>query len=214
MRLSFAFGYYIINFEQRAKTSGIAKMEILILGLVLFLGIHCLRIVAPHWRQRMVDKLGLGPWKGIYSVASLLGLGMIIWGYGQARAETEYLYLLPEGTRHAAYGMMLVSLILAVASDLPVGYIRNRVRHPLLIAAIIWAIAHLMMNGDTASILLFGAFLIWALIALVSVIGRREPAPELKTAWADVAAFAGGITIWLAIAWWLHEWLIGVPVIA
>lgn len=189
-------------------------MTLLIVGLVLFLGIHCVRLLVPQWREAMIERLGAGPWKGIYSIAALAGLALIIWGYGIARQEPEFLYTLPQGTTHLAALLMLISIVLLVSSDLPVGRIKQAVKHPLLIGVKIWAFAHLLVNGDVASVLLFGALLVWAVIALIRIKRRGEPAPVAKSSWSDAVAIVGGIAVWALIMFWLHEWLIGVAPIA
>ncbi len=189
-------------------------MTLLIVGLVFFIGLHSVRLVAPGWREAMIERLGSGPWKGIYSLGALAGLAMIIWGYGIAREAPEFLYVLPQGTVHLAALLMLVSIILLVTSDLPVGRIKQAVKHPLLIGVKIWAFAHLLVNGDVASILLFGGLLIWAVVTLILVKRRGEPAPVAKSSWSDATAVVGGIAVWALIMFWLHEWLIGMPPIA
>ena len=152
-------------------------MTLLILGLVLFIGQHSVRLVAPGWREAMIDRVGTNAWRGAYSLVALATLGMVIWGYGIARQESEFLYALPHGTVHLAVFLMLISTILLISSVLPVGRIKQAVKHPLLISVKVWAIAHLLVNGDVASILVFGALLVWAIITLILVKRRGEPAP-------------------------------------
>ena len=134
----------------------------LVAGLVVFLGVHSVRMLAPGFRDRMIARLGEGAWKGLYSLISLAGLVLLIWGYGQARPDAAIIYEPPVWTRHIAMLLMLFSFILLVASQIPAGYIKKAVKHPMVLAVKIWAFAHLLANGDLASLILFLAFLAWA----------------------------------------------------
>ena len=189
-------------------------MTLLVVGLVAFLGIHSVRVLAPGYRDTMISRLGVGPWKGIYSLVSLSGLLAIIWGYGSARTQYVHLYSLPDWSVYLTMILMLISLVLAVSADLPVGRIKQAVKHPLLIGAKIWAIAHLLVNGDLASLVLFGSLFIWALFILINASRRDVPDPVAQSSKGDFAAIGIGLALWLAIIFWLHSWLIGVPVIA
>lgn len=187
----------------------------LIVGLVLFLGVHSVRIVAPGWRQTQIDARGLNAWKGIYSVASLAGFVILIWGYGLARQDPLVFWLAPSWMSHVVALLMLPAMILLVASQVPAGRIKAAVKHPMLLAVKIWALAHLLVNGDLASLVLFGAFLAWAVVDRISEkkrlragITRNPVAGPLK--W-DMIAVVGGVVLYLAFLFGLHEWLIGVP---
>lgn len=185
-------------------------MVILVVGLVVFLGVHSLRMVAPGWRDGMIERLGEGAWKGVYSVIALAGFGLIIWGFGRAATETGMVYLPPLWLRHLSFALMLPALILAVASALPPGYIRRIARHPLLIGTALWAFAHLLVNGELAAVVLFGAFLAWAVIELAAQTGRPR-APIVKPSAAyDLAAVVAGLALYGALVWRLHEWAFGV----
>ncbi|MFZ2101312.1 MAG: NnrU family protein, partial [Oricola sp.] len=113
----------------------------LVAGLVLFLGVHSVRMVAPGFRDRVVASLGEGPWKGVYTLVSIAGLALLIWGYGQARTDSPVLYEPPVFLKHLVSLFMLVSFILLVATYVPDGYIKKRVKHPMLLAVKIWAFA-------------------------------------------------------------------------
>ncbi len=189
-------------------------MAWLVLGIVVFIGMHSLRLAAPEFRENMVARLGIGPWKGIYSLLSLIGLAAIIWGYGIARQDPVFLYYPPYWLSHLTALLMFFALVLAVSSDLPTGRIKQAVKHPLLIGTKTWAVAHLLVNGDLASVLLFGGLLVWAVIALIKIKRRGDPDPVATSSWSDFAAIAIGAALWAAIVWWLHEWLIGIPAIA
>jgi uncharacterized membrane protein len=187
----------------------------LIVGLVLFLGVHSVRIAAPEWRQAQIDARGLNAWKGIYSLASIAGFVILIWGYGMARQDPVVFWLAPSWMSHLVALLMLPAMILLVAAQVPSGRIKAAVKHPTLLAVKIWALAHLLVNGDLASVLLFGGFLAWAVVDRISEkkrlqagITRNPVAGPVK--W-DIVAVVGGVVFYLVFLIWLHEWLIGVP---
>jgi uncharacterized membrane protein len=190
-------------------------VTVLVVGLIVFLGLHSLRIVLPGLRERMIARLGEGAFKGLYTVASLIGFALIIWGFGLARAQSGLVYEpAGSGLRRVTEALMLPALILAVASAVPHGYIRRAVRHPLLIGTILWASAHLLVNGETAAVVLFGTFLAWAVIDLAAQAGRsRAPAPKPSPAY-DVVAVLVGVALYGALVWRVHEWAFGVSPLA
>ena len=184
-------------------------MAQLITGLLIFLGVHCVSIVNEGWRDKMAERLGVWTWKGIYSMISLVGLIMIIRGYGNARVEVIELYITPAWLQHIALVLMIPVFPLLLSAYLP-GRIKAAVGHPMLLAAKIWAAAHLLANGDSRSIALFGGLGTWA-IAEVVLCNRRdgawekpEPAPVKK----DFIAVAAGLVVYLVFAN-LHAWLFG-----
>jgi len=190
-------------------------MTWLILGLVIFLGVHSVSIVAPAARERWLVQLGEGGWKGLYSLLSFVGLALIVWGYGQARLDPVYLYTPPTGLRHLSALLMLPVFPLLLAPYLP-GRIKTLTRHPMLVATKLWALAHLLANGTLADVLLFGGFLVWAVADRISV-KRRErsglvrsvpglPASGLN----DVIAIVAGLGLYLLFVFWAHAWLFGV----
>jgi len=183
---------------------------ILVIGLIVFLGVHSVRVVAPGWRDGLVARLGEGPYKGVYTVVSLVGFGLIVWGFSRASAETGMAYIPPGGLRRVTEAVMLPALILAVASALPPGYIRRTVRHPLLIGTALWALGHLLVNGETAAVVLFGAFLAWALVDLAAQSGRPRPPMAKASPAYDVVAVVAGAALYGALVWRLHEWAFGV----
>ncbi|MDI9244612.1 NnrU family protein [Marinobacter sp. CHS3-4] len=187
-------------------------MTLLILGLVIFLGVHSVSIFADPWRNRMIARLGEGPFKGLYSLIALLGLILIIWGYGQARLTPEVLYSPPMWLRHVALLLLLPVFPLLFATYLP-GHIRRTLKHPMLIAVKLWALAHLLANGMLADVLLFGGFLAWAVADRISL-KRRQPrkTPALPgTPMNDAIAVVGGLIVYGLFVVWLHQALIGVP---
>lgn len=188
----------------------------LITGLVIFLGVHSVAIVAPAWRNAMVRRLGAGPWKILYSIVALVGLILVIQGYGAARADALWLYAPPAWTRHLGMLLLLPVFVLLLAAYLP-GRIQERLRHPMLAAVKLWALAHLLMNGSTADMLLFGGLLAWAVADRIALKRRGPspaPGPQLPSSgFNDAIAVGGGLAIYLAFVFGLHAWLIGVPII-
>lgn len=189
-------------------------MTMFLAGLVLFLANHMIRVIAPAFRQGMIDRIGLGAWRGLYSVVSLVALVMVAYGFDQARATTGMLWNPPAFLSHITLTLMVIATILFVASLLPAGHIRARAKHPMVLSVKIWALAHLIANGETTSVILFAALLAWAGILFMSY-RRREAAGEIvrpvfvSAIW-DVASVVIGLAVYAAIVLYLHEWLIGV----
>jgi uncharacterized membrane protein len=185
----------------------------LILGLALFLGMHSVRIFADDWRTRQRAKLGVGPWKGLYSVVSAVGFVLIVWGYGLARAEPIPIWSPPVWTRHAASLLTLIAFVLLAAAYMPRNAIKAKVQHPMVAGVKVWAFAHLLANGTLADILLFGAFLAWAVLAFRSLRQRDRAAgttyPPGRGGATAIAAVVGAMA-WAVFAFWLHAWWIGV----
>ena len=186
-------------------------MGMLIIGLVLFLGIHTVSIVAPQWREGQIARLGEGPWKGMYSVVSAIGFGLLIYGYGAARQNPVVLYTPPTALRHVALLLMLPVFPLLVAAYVP-GRIKAIAKHPMLLATKRWAVAHLFANGTLADVLLFGGFLVWAVADRISV--KRRPARPIPGAPArpynDVIVIVVGLGLCALFVLWAHRWLFGV----
>ncbi|MBY0239100.1 MAG: NnrU family protein [Burkholderiaceae bacterium] len=188
-------------------------MAILILGLLIFLGVHSVRIVAEPWRTQMRARLGEQQWKGVYSLISLAGFALLIWGYGLARQAPVVLWVPPVGTRHMAALLTLASFVFLAAAKVPNNGIKAKVHHPMLIGVKIWALAHLLANGNLADVVLFGAFLVWAIMDFKAakqrdrVNGAVYPAGTGK---GTAIAVAAGVVGWAVFAIWLHGVLIGV----
>jgi len=185
-------------------------MLLLILGLILFLGVHSIAIVDNAWRERMIARYGENPWKAAYGLLALIGLVLIVYGYGDARQTPLLLYTSPAWMRHVTMLLMLPVFPLLFAAYLP-GRIQSATRHPMLLAVILWAIAHLLVNGTLADVLLFGGLLAWAVADRVSLARRPQPsvpgAPPGK--YNDVIALGGGLVLYAAFILWLHSLLIG-----
>ena len=188
-------------------------MSFLILGLVIFLGAHSVRIFAGDWRAAQIARLGDNGWKGVHSLVSATGLGLIIWGYGLARADTILLWSPPTALRHLAAGLILPAFILVVAAYLPGTRIKAKVGHPMVAGVKLWALAHLMANGSLADLTLFGAFLAWAVADFISArrrdrtVGRTYP---VLGGSRDAIAIGIGFGAWVLFAFYGHAWLIGV----
>lgn len=185
----------------------------LILGLLLFLGVHSVRIVAEPWRTRVIARIGPNPWKGLYSLVSLAGFTLLVIGYGEARRLGLPLYDPPPFTRHIAALLMLPSMVLLVATYVPRNHFKARFGHPMLLAVKLWALAHLLSNGRAAEVILFGAFLAWAVADFIAARRRDRaagtvypPGEGLRT----VIVLIAGTALWAVFAAVLHQWLIGV----
>lgn len=186
-------------------------MMYLVLGLIVFLGVHSVSIVAPGWRDGTAARIGAGAWRGLYSVISIAGFVLLIWGYGEARQHPVLVYATPLWTRHLTWLLMLPVFPLLLAAYLP-GRIRNAIRHPMLVAVMIWALAHLFSNGMLADILLFGGFFAWALLDRLSY--RRRTMRPIHTApptrLNDAIAVIAGLMLYITFAMWIHVRWIGV----
>lgn len=188
-------------------------MSALLLGLLVFLGVHSLRIVAPAWREAQIARLGEGPWKGLYSLASAVGLGLIVWGYAQSRTAPVDLWLPPLWTRHLAVLLVWPAFILLTAAYVPGTRIKAKLHHPMLLGVKLWAAAHLLANGRLADLLLFGGFLLWAVLDFRSARGRDRAAGTLYPPGQgarDLVALVIGTLAWAVFAFWAHAWLFGV----
>lgn len=188
-------------------------MAYLIAGLIIFLGVHSVRMVAQSWRTRTQAQIGKGPWKALFALVSLLGLGLIVWGFGLVRQQPVHLWSPPVGMRHVASLLTLISFVLLVAAYVPGNDIRARVRHPMVLGVELWALAHLLTNGNLAHVVLFGSFLAWAMLNF-NAARRRDYAscaryPRGK-AGATGITVALGVALWIAFVLWLHGLLIGV----
>lgn len=188
-------------------------MWALILGLILFLGVHSVRIVADDWRSAQVARMGLNAWKGLYSLISIVGLVLIVWGYGLTRTNPVDLWQPPLGMRHMASLLTLAGFVLIVAAYVPRSRIRALVGHPMLLGVALWALAHLLSNGGLADLVLFGAFLVWALVGFASARRRDRVAGTPRGAGAlvnDLTTIVVGVVAWFVFALYLHGPLIGV----
>ena len=188
-------------------------MSYLILGLVVFLGTHSVRIVADDWRSAQLARLGEGAWKGLFSVVSIAGFVLLVWGFGQARLDPVVVWTPPRWLAHFAGLLTLVAFVLLAAAYVPGTRIKAAVGHPMILGVKTWAIAHLLSNGRLADVVLFGAFLLWAVLDFRAA-RRRDRQQGLAYPAAgfacDVIVVVIGLAAWAAFALYLHGPLIGV----
>ena len=188
-------------------------MWLLIAGLVVFLGLHSVRIVAGDWRMRLIARVGEGPWKGIYSLLSIAGFVLLIWGFGEARQHAQSLYVPPVGLRHANALFTLIAFVLVAAAYVPRNHLKAKLGHPMYAGIKIWALGHLLATGMLHDVVLFGGFLVWA-VAGFTVSRRRDRSAGVTypagTLVGDLLAVAIGKALWALFAFWLHAKWIGV----
>ena len=188
-------------------------MLILILGLILFLGMHSVRIYAEPWRNAQINKRGLFTWQGIYSIISLIGFLLILWGYRDARLATAVLWHPPGWTKQLAALLTLPAFILFIAAYVPGTKIKATIGNPMIVGVKLWATAHLISTGTMLNIILFGAFLLWAILDFRTA-RRRDKAEgvtyEFISYSRDVMVIITGSIAWAVFAMYLHSMWIGV----
>jgi uncharacterized membrane protein len=187
-------------------------MPIFVAGLVVFLLVHSVSIVAPRWRDAQVSRLGDGPWKGLYSLVSIASFAAMLYGYGIARQTPAIVYAPPAGLKHVTFLLMLPVFPLLIAAYVP-GRVRRMARHPMLLAVILWSAAHLIVNGTLNDLLLFGGFLVWAVADLLSVSRRAKvrPVPSVPASAAnDVIVVVAGLAFYAFMLLWGHAHWFGV----
>jgi uncharacterized membrane protein len=194
----------------------------LILGLILFLGAHSTRIFADDWRARTMAAWGEMPFKGVSALVSLVGFYALMVGYGEARLEPIVLWSPPIATRHISALLMLLASILLVAAYIPGNFFKVRLGHPMVLSVKVWALAHLLSNGNVADVMLFGTFLLWSVLNFKASRARDRAmaeAPLLATGEAlapvtklsaTLLAVGAGIAVWATIAFYLHAKVVGV----
>ena len=188
-------------------------MTLLILGLVIFLGAHSTRIFAEGWRGAQLTRLGEKGWKGLYSVVSLVGFVLLVWGYGVARQDPVPLWTPSIGMRHLASLLTLVSFIFLAAAYVPRNAIKAKLGHPMTLGVKVWALSHLLANHTLADLLLFGGFLVWSVLCFRAARARDRAAGTVRpagTAAGTALTVVVGVGAWVAFALWLHGPLIGV----
>lgn len=187
-------------------------MLTLLFGLLLFLGVHCLQVLAPDWRAQRRIQWGELPYKGLYSLVAGLGLVLIVIGYGEARTQPVALWTPPRGLVHASFLLMWVSMVLLVAAYVPGNAIHQRLGHPMTLGVKVWALGHLLANGKLADLMLFGTFLLWAVLVFRSARRRPSTAAARPTRLvATVLTVLLGTGVWALFLWGgLHARWIGV----
>lgn len=187
-------------------------MLTLLLGLLLFIGMHCLQALAPDWRLQQRARWGEWGYKGLYALVSGIGLVLVVIGYGQARSEPVPLWTPPRGLVHASFLLMWVAMVLLVAAYVPRNAVRARLGHPMTLGVKTWALAHLLANGTLADLMLFGTFLIWSVLVFRSA--RRRPATGPVASIrlpATLLVLVLGSAVWALFLWGgLHARWIGV----
>lgn len=188
-------------------------MTYLLAGLILFLGVHSVRLLADGWRTKVRNAWGTQAWRAGYSLLSLAGFALIVWGFGLVRQNPVQLWSPPSSMRHLAALMTLPVFVLLAAAYVPGNQIRARVHHPMVVGVMLWALAHILANGNLGHVLLFGTFLAWAVLNYLGV--KRRERLEGKVYAAGKAGATGitvalGVAAWIAFTLWLHGWLIGV----
>ena len=205
-------------------------MTQLILGLILFLGAHSVRIWADGWRNQTIEAYGEKAFKGVYALVSILGFYLLVVGYGEARLQTVALWNPPIFTKHISMLLMLLSSILLMATYIPRNHFKMRLGHPMVLSVKVWALSHLLANGNLADLVLFGSFLIWAVLNFSSARARdralllnlndaEDPAAEPLTEsestnqpklLSTIITLVGGMAIWALITFVLHAKIVGV----
>jgi uncharacterized membrane protein len=192
-------------------------MAILVLGLVIFLGLHSTRIVSESGREKAIARIGEGPWKGIYSLISVVGFVLIVWGFARARYDAPQLWTPPTWGRHITMLLMLVAPILLASFHFKRSHIAVITHHPMLWSVLLWSLAHLFANGSAADLVLLGAFLVWSAADLASSYARDRsnrvvyPEPQLA---ATAGAVVVGLVLYAALLGGLHLWLFGMSPLA
>jgi uncharacterized membrane protein len=188
-------------------------MSLLIVGLIVFLGAHSVRIFADSWRSAQIARMGEGPWKGLYSLVSIAGFVLLVWGYGTARAATTVLWQPPSWTHYPAAVFVLAAFVLVVSAYVRGTRIRATLHHPMVLGVKSWAFGHLIANGTLADIVLFGSILVWAILDFAALRRRDRIGGTVYaagTAGRDALAIAVGVAAWALFAFYLHERWIGV----
>jgi uncharacterized membrane protein len=189
----------------------------LVLGLIVFLGVHSLRLAIEPWRNARVAQLGETRWKGLYSIISIAGFVLIVVGYGIARRAPVALWAPPPGVRHLTALIVAVAFVLIAAAYVPGSRIKRVIGHPMYAGIAIWAVGHLLANGTVHALVLFGAFFVWAAAGLL-IWRHRDRMAHVRypsgSAAGDARTVALGLVAWALFAFLLHGWLIGVRPLA
>lgn len=184
-------------------------MYILLLGLGLFLIPHSTRIIMPSLRENFIETRGKNSWQAMYSISSVLGLGLIIWGWMLYRPEADIIYDVPEWGRYVTSAFLWAALVLTFMTASFAGRIVVWVKHPMVTSLFLWSTGHLFANGDMASLLLFGSFAVYAVADRISVATRHEPDPVFKSYLSDIVGLVGGTVAFLVLYYWAHEFMFG-----
>ena len=188
-------------------------MSMLVAGLVVFLGVHSIGVLAPRWRDARIAQFGERRWKGPYSLVSIAGFVLLLWGYGRARADSAALWAPPAWAPHATALLTVVAFVLVVAAYVPGTHFKSALGHPMTVGIGAWAAGHLLSNGASRDVLLFAAFLAWSVVVFATRRRRDREAgvvyPPGRLA-RDAVAIVVGVVAALVFALFLHGPLIGV----
>jgi len=182
----------------------------LLIGLSVFLSVHSVRIFAPSWRAARIADWGENGWKRGFSVLSIAGFLLLLWGYGQARLAPVLLWTPPPAMRPVAALLMLLAFVLLVAAYVPGNGIKARLGHPMVLAIKLWALAHLLVNGRLHAVVLFGSFMVWAALSFRAARRREPPSRAPSALWRTLLAVLIGGVAWAVFAVVLHRRWIGV----
>ncbi len=188
-------------------------MTYLLLGLLVFLGVHSVRIFADGWRTQVRGRVGEMPFKAIYSILSLVGFSLMVWGFGVAREAPVVVWSPPVGMRHLAGLLTLLAFVLLAAAYVPRNAIKARFHHPMVLGVKTWALAHLLANGNVAHLVLFGSFLVWAALSFSAARKRdrlQGTSYAAGTMVGTVMTVLVGVAAWAVFAFWAHGMLMGV----
>lgn len=185
-------------------------MTLLLIGLLIFIGAHSLRIFAPAWRDARVAAWGGRTWMAVIAVLSIVGFALMVMGYGQARQQAALLWIPPVGLRHAVSLFTLPAFILVAAAYVPGNHFKSRLGHPMVIGVMLWAFAHLLVKGQSSAVLLFGSLLLWSVLSLRAALRREPPSRAPASAARSMLAVAIGCVAWAVFAFYLHARWIGV----
>lgn len=188
-------------------------MTIFLVGLAVFLGLHSMRVFAEPTRTRLIARLGANGWKGVYSIVSIVSFGMLVWGYGVARATPTFVWAPPRAMAHVAALLVLIAFVLLAAAYVPRNQIKARLHHPMMLGTKVWAFAHLLANGSLEAMLLFGSFLAWAILAFRAARLRDRAAGTTYppgTVAGTIGAVIAGTLAWAVVAFWAHYAVLGV----
>jgi uncharacterized membrane protein len=191
-------------------------LAIMIIGLAVFLGAHTLVALRPQ-RAAVIARLGEGPYKGLFALVSLIGILLIGYGFARYRAAGYIdLWVPPHWIRHVTEALVWPAIILVVAAYVP-NNIKRVLQHPMLAGVKLWALAHLLANGDLGSIILFGSILAWAVYDRIAIKRRGDAAAAVAVAASDgyrndFIVVVAGTLLYFALGFWFHPWVIGVPV--
>ena len=188
-------------------------MIALVAGLVVFLGVHSIGVLAPRWRGAEVAHMGEKRWKGVFSLVSIAGFVLLVWGYGHSRADSAALWTTPAWAPHATALLAVVAFVLVAAAYVPGTHFKSALGHPMTAGVGIWAFGHLLSNGSLRALILFGAFLAWSIAVFTARRRRDREAGVAYPPWRarrNAVAIVVGVVAGLVFALFLHGPLIGV----